>query len=106
LAERFSGVPLKASNLLPKFWIVIDAEKKIQTWVKAVRMVALFPVSTADVERVVSVFTDVIGDDQFSSMEETIEARVLVRFNNRTPKKRVQKRFYDDGALPSDDEEA
>lgn len=64
----------------------------------------LIPASTGDVERIVSVFTGVLGDDQFRAIEETIEARVMSRFNNRKPKKRLQRRFFDDGVLPSDEE--
>jgi hypothetical protein len=104
LAEQHKATPLRASNLFNDYWKVLIAKGSVDNWCKATKLVALIPASSADVERMVSVFTDVIGDDQFSAMESTIEARVKLRFNNRKPKPRKQKRFYDDGAIESDEE--
>lgn len=104
-ADRFKALPLRASNLFQDYWQVLLSEGSLPNWCEVVKRVALIPASTADVERAVSVFTDVLGDFQFSSMESTIEARVKVRFNNRKPKPRKPRRFYDDGAIASDEEE-
>ena len=50
----------------------------------------------------VSVFTDVIGDDQARMIEETIETTVMIRYNHRTPKPRKHRRFCDDDDVISD----
>jgi hypothetical protein len=104
MSERFSDVKLKSCNLMKDFWEVMAIEGMLRWWLKVAKCVALFPVSTGDVERVVSVFTDIIDDDQFSSLESTIEARVMMRYNHRQPKARRNRRFFDDGSIPSDDE--
>ena len=55
-------------------------------------------------ERVVSVFTDVIGDFQKAALESTMEANTMLRFNNRKPKPRQLRRFLDNNEIPSDEE--
>jgi hypothetical protein len=103
-AKASIGETLKASNLAEKFWLVRIGESTLKAWCECFDFISLIPASSADVERVVSVFTDIIGDDQKASLESTIETRTMLRFNNRKPKKRIQRRFYDDGENPSDEE--
>jgi hypothetical protein len=104
-AKEVKNLQLRASNLMSDFWTIRHTEHTLPAWHNLARRIALISSSTADVERVVSVFSDVIGDTQENVLEHALEARVLVRFNNRKPKNRIQRRFYDDGKLPSDEEE-
>jgi hypothetical protein len=104
-ASEVSGTRFKARDIIQTFWDVRESESTLKFWVKALKMIALIPSSSADVERVVSVFTDVINDNQKQVMEATVEARVIVRYNNRKPKKRNMRRFYTDGSLSSGDDD-
>jgi hypothetical protein len=104
ICDRWKAIPLRASNLHREFWDVISGESSISTWIQVERMVALIPVSTADVERIVSVFADTIGDDQGAALESTLETKTMMRFNHRKPKPRQNRRFYDDGEIVSDEE--
>ncbi len=101
-AESSRSRIFKASNLWDGFWKPLESNSSVSTWFAS--RCSVISVSTADVERVISVFTDVVGDDQAKMIEETIEASVMLRSNNRTPKKRQQRRFCDDGEVISDAE--
>ncbi len=96
--------PLRIHALWNSYWRPLEGKSSISWWYQVASRVSIIPVSSADVERVVSVFTDVVGDDQASMIEETIEATVITRFNHRTPKPRKQRRFCDDDKVISDEE--
>jgi hypothetical protein len=104
LVAQGSKTLYKASNLWESFWQPLEKKASISWWYHVAARVSIIPVSTADVERVVSVFTDVVGDDQANMIEETIETTVITRYNNRTPKKRKHRRFCDDDEVESDGE--
>ncbi|MDQ3233514.1 MAG: hypothetical protein M3Q07_16985 [Pseudobdellovibrionaceae bacterium] len=94
----------KASTLWDSFWKPLEKKAAVSWWYQTAARISIIPASTADVERVVSVFTDVVGDDQANMIEETMETTVMTRYNNRTPKKRKHRRFCDDDERVSDEE--
>ena len=55
---------------------------EIPTWFSFFKLICLIQLSSACVERVNGVFTRVVGPQQQSSLEETIEARVLLASNH------------------------
>jgi hypothetical protein len=75
------------------FWISKAAD--LPTWHKAAMKIALLPTSTGFVERFVSVFERVIGPQERSSKEATIETRCIVGDNHRLPARRRKHRFDD-----------
>lgn len=70
-------------------------EEEIPSWYKLAMNVAAIPTSSASTERVFSVFTNTITPQMMRSKEQTVETRVLYRYNNRGKTRRRKHRFDD-----------
>ena len=75
----------KKANDLPmpyemwKFWE--ENELRLPNWANVSNNVALIATSSADAERGFSMYTGLISNQQKSSLEDKIEATVLIRHN-------------------------
>ena len=85
----------KASNLWGSFWMPLENIASVSWWYYIAARVSIIPMNTADVDRVSSVFSDVVGEEEQANME-TIEATVITRYNNLTPNKIKHPRFSDE----------
>jgi len=93
------GVTITDPEILFPFWV--GKASDIPTWHKFAMYVASIPTSSGSVERVMSVFTNTITPQMLRSKEQTVEARVLYRYNHRQKSRRRKHRFDDD--FPLDD---
>lgn len=64
-------------------WSWWSHQNNIPHWKSAVMKLVLVQPSSAAVERVFSILTSCFTDEQRSSLEETIEASVMLRYNDR-----------------------
>lgn len=77
------------------FWRDKQTDPRLSAWAEVAMLIATLPTSSGAVERLVSVFTAVTGDQMLHQKEETIEVRCLVKYNNRVPARRRKHRFDD-----------
>lgn len=103
------GLNITEPDALFAWWCTKAIE--IPSWYKLAMNVAAIPTSSGSTERVISVFTNTITAQMLRSKEQTVEARVLYRYNHRQKSRRRKHRF-DDNIPPevlaadfSDDEE-
>ena len=66
--------------------------KEITTWFELARYVAVIPVSSASAERVFSMYTGILNDNQKRSLLDKVEDTLMIRMNH-TYRKSQEKRY-------------
>ena len=61
-----------------------DHESELPNWSNACKLSLLFQPSSAAAERVFSLLQNSFKDQQYSSLEDYIEASIMLQYNNRS----------------------